>query len=76
MCARGVEASYSSAAQSGHIRTCVTFILFLIIRPSQGQVTSHSMMARLSDELRARIMNTWRTKFTVKEIVERLAEGV
>ena len=31
-------------------------------------------MACLSYELRARIMNMWRAKFTVKEIVERLTE--
>ena len=34
------------------------------------------MMPRLSYEVRARIMNMWRAKFTAEEIVDRLAEGV
>ena len=33
-------------------------------------------MPRLSYEVRARIMNMWKAKFSEKEIVERLVEGV
>jgi hypothetical protein len=33
-------------------------------------------MGRLSIVIRATIVNMWRAKFKVKEIVERLAEGV
>ena len=63
-------------ARCMHTRTYVRvrFILNNTPRSSHTTAPDCSMMPRLSYELRARIMNMWRAKFTVKEIVEILAE--
>ena len=69
---RVLESACARARAYTYVR--VRFILNNTPRSSHTTVPDRSMMPRLSYELRARIMNMWRAKFTVKEIVERLAE--
>ena len=51
-------------------------VKFLIKAQDQFQEESEERMGRLNVDAHARIVNMWRAKFKVKEIVERLAEGV
>ena len=51
-------------------------VKFLIKAQDQFQEESEERMGRLNVDAHARIVNMWRVKFKVKEIVERLAEGV